>query len=57
MLIFLRQLREINITVTEKSHKPWSRKLQRCDKVEDGMRITTLLGDGKAWRYLVPSIW
>ena len=53
MLIFLRQLREINITVTEKSHKPWSRKLQRCDKVEDGMRIITLLGDGKAWRYLV----
>lgn len=53
ILIFLRQLCEINITVTERSHRPWSRKLRRRDEVENGMRITTLFGDGNAWRYLV----
>ncbi|KAK0721152.1 hypothetical protein B0H67DRAFT_536144 [Lasiosphaeris hirsuta] len=53
ILVFLRQLREINITVTENDGRQWSRKLQRSDGIEDGMRITTLHGDDNTWRYLV----
>lgn len=58
MLIFLRQLREINVTVMRKDGKIWQRKLLRTDAEENGVQITTLYentshSNGKERQYYV----
>ncbi|PMD64854.1 uncharacterized protein K444DRAFT_554213 [Hyaloscypha bicolor E] len=53
VLIFLRKLKEINITITDKNGKTSHRKLQRTDVEETDIKITTLHEDNRDSQYLV----
>jgi hypothetical protein len=53
MLMFLRQLRQINLTVTQADGQVWTRKLWRRDRVADGSLITTLHRGNSISEYIV----
>jgi hypothetical protein len=53
MLIFLRQLKEINLTVAHSDGKLWTQNLRRTDKVENGTLFTTLHQESSSWQYII----
>ncbi|OCK83978.1 hypothetical protein K432DRAFT_463823 [Lepidopterella palustris CBS 459.81] len=53
MLIFLRQLKEINLTIARNNEKPWTQSLRRTDKVENGTLFTTLHQESSSWKYVI----
>lgn len=55
MLIFLRQLREINLSITCADGKTRSQNLRRIDKEENGIQITTLHYNAVSWDFIVKS--
>ena len=53
ILMFLRQLRQINLTVTQADGQVWTQKLWRRDRAADGSLITTLHRGDSISEYIV----
>jgi hypothetical protein len=55
ILIFLRQLREINLSITCADGKTRTQNLRRVDWKDNGIQITTLHYDAVSWDFIVKS--
>jgi hypothetical protein len=55
MLIFLRQLREINLSITGADGKTRTQNLRRVDRKDNSILITTLYYDAVSWDFIVKS--
>lgn len=55
MLIFLRQLREINLSITSVDRETRTQNLRRVDRKDNDIQITTLHYDAASWDFILKS--